>query len=188
MREPGPAAPESEPRGAGAEGPRANGPQAAFDLACRYLTTRERCAAQVRAYLARRAFAADEIDAAIRLLQEKRFVDDLRYARQYGAVRSRRSPRSGAWLMRELMQDGIDRETADRAVSEFLARVPEEDLARRVLSRLAGGASRGLTGPEWNDLRSRAAQRLRSRGFRPSFALRWIAEIREEPGSEDMQE
>ena len=155
MRKPGPAASDSRPRGA-------------FDLACRYLASRERCAAQVRAYLERRGADADEIDTAIRHLREKRLVDDLRYARLYVEVRSRRSPRSGAWLVRELIEDGVDRETAQLAVSEFLNQVSEDDLARRILAKLSGR--------DRKDLQSRAVQRLRARGFPASIAFRWAKE------------
>lgn len=140
-------------------------PRGAFEIACRYLTSRERCAAQVRSYLERKSFSADEIDAAIRLLQEKRFVDDLRYARAYAEVRSRRSPRSGAWLVRELAIRGVDRGTARKAVDEFLRETPEEDLALRLLARMAGDRRPNLA--------QRAVQRLRSRGFRSSIAIAW---------------
>jgi regulatory protein len=140
----------------------------AFESACRYLETRERCAAQVREYLGRRGFPSDEVEKAIGTLTQKRLVDDLRYARLYVEVRSRRSPRSGALLVRELSRDGIDRETAARAVDEFMSQISEEDLARRVLAKVRGR--------DMKILRTRAIQRLASRGFRTSFALKWLRE------------
>jgi len=143
-------------------------PRGAFEIACRYLAPRERCAVQVRAYLERHGFGADAIAETIRLLREKRFVDDFRYAQAYVEVRSQRAPRSGAWLARELFARGVDRETARRAVDEFLAGTSEEVLARRLLARMTGDA-----GP---DLAQRAARRLRSRGFRPAIAIAWAKE------------
>ena len=65
--------------------------------------------------------------------------------------------------MRELVTRGVGPETARQVVSEFLAEVPEEELARRVLEKLPG------SGEEWM---RRAARRLVSRGFRASLALR----------------
>jgi regulatory protein len=137
-------------------------PKGAFARACRYLTARERCAGEVRTYLSKHGFADDEIDATIRRLQERRFVDDVRYARLYVESRSRQAPRSGALLVKELRRRGIDPETARSAVGEFLRRVPEEDLARRLIGKIRGG------GADWEE---RAARRLRARGFRPSIAL-----------------
>jgi regulatory protein len=138
-------------------------PRDAFGAACRYLTARERCAVEVRAYLRRSGFSAEEIEPAIERLVSERLVDDVRYARLYVEMRSRRSPRSGALLARELMARGIGAETARTAVSEFLTEVPEEELARRLLERLPG------SGEAW---KRRAARRLVSRGFRASLALR----------------
>jgi SOS response regulatory protein OraA/RecX len=147
----------------------------AFQTACRYLTARERCAAQVRTYLERHAFSADEITEAIRNLQEKRFVDDFRYARAYVEMRSRRAPRAGRWLVRELIARGIDRETAQRAVDDFLREIPEEALARRLLARMGG---RGRA-----DVVQRAALKLRSRGFHAAIAIAWAREEGIEAGA-----
>ncbi len=147
-------------------------PRDAFDLACRYLTAREKCAAQVRDYLRRKGFTDEEIASAVALLVGRRLVDDLRYARLYAESRSRRSPRSGAYLIRELITRGVDGETARLAVAEFLKDVPEEELARRILAKLPAG------GP---DATQRAARRLVARGFKASLALR-TERLREEPG------
>jgi regulatory protein len=142
----------------------------AFSRACRYLTARERCESEVRVYLRRRGFEETEIDSAVTLLKERKFVDDLRYARLYVESRSRNAPRSGLLLTKELRRRGVDAETAKTAVSEFLRRVPEEQLARRLIAKLPG------EGAEW---RERAARKLRARGFRPSIALRGHVDIEE---------
>lgn len=148
----------------------AEGSRDAFARACRYLTARERCASEVRTYLRKQRFEEDEIESAIRRLQEHRYVDDLRYARMYVESRSRSAPRAGVLLVKELRRRGVGGETARAAVAEFLRRVPEEELARRVIAKLPG------EGAEW---RERAARRLRARGFRPSIALRGHVEEEE---------
>lgn len=142
----------------------------AFSRACRYLTALERCESEVRVYLRRRAYPETEIDAALHLLKERKLVDDLRFARLYVESRSRSAPRSGFFLTKELRRRGVDAETAKTAVSEFLSRVPEEQLARRLIAKLPG------EGAEW---RERAARKLRARGFRPSIALRGHVDIEE---------
>lgn len=159
-----------------AEGP----PRDAFAAACRYLTARERCAAEVRSYLRRAGFDGEEIDPAIDRLLTERLVDDMRYSRLYVESRSRRAPRAGALLVRELTTRGVSMETARRAVEEFLAEVPEEELARRVIERLPGN------GEQW---KRRAARRLVSRGFRPSLVLRGTrgsgSDLGKQPATDD---
>jgi SOS response regulatory protein OraA/RecX len=145
-------------------------------MACRYLAVSERCAAQVRDYLRRKGFEAEEADRTIDLLKERRLVNDLRFARLYVESRCRRSPRSRALLVKELRIKGVEAETARQVVSDFLREVPEEELARRVLSRLPAG------GP---DARERAARRLRSRGFGTAAALEHGVE-HDDPGSDDL--
>lgn len=134
-----------------------------FAEACRYLTARERCAEEVRGHLRRRGYAREEIDEAIARLLERRLLDDRRFARLYVESRSRSSPRSGAFLVRELRRRGVDAETARAAVRDFLREVPEETLARLLLEKLK---------PRGPDGRERAARRLRARGFRAALALR----------------
>jgi regulatory protein len=148
-----------------AEGPGrlASGRKGAFASACSYLTRRERCTAEVRDYLRRHGYPAEEIAEALRRLVALEYVDDLRYARLYVRMRSRNSPRSGTFLRRELVRRGIARETARQAVDELLVEVPEDELARRLIAKLPG------EGKQW---RERAARRLRARGFRPSLVLR----------------
>lgn len=138
-----------------------------FQLACRYLTNRERCRAEVRTYLRRKGYGQEPIERALERLAERKYVDDVRYARLYVQVRSRNAPRSAQFLIKELRRRGIDHETARSAVSEFFREVSEEELARRVLAKLPG------EGRQW---RERAARRLRARGFRPSLALRDFTE------------
>ena len=151
-------------RGRSADGPQEprERPRDPFEMACRYLAVSERCAAQVRDYLRRKGFEVEEAARTIDLLKTRRLLDDLRFARLFVQSRCRRSPRSRALLIKELRVKGVDAETAQQAVSEFLLEVPEEELARRVVERLA---SRGPAD------RERAARRLRSRGFRASAAL-----------------
>ncbi len=137
------------------------------------MATRERCAAQVREYLARKRFAKEEIEAAIETMVSRRLIDDARFARVWVEARARSSPRAGRLLIAELRAKGIDGETAREAVARFLEEVPEEELAERVLARRRGraaGAAAGTPGGERED-RERTARALTSRGFRSSFAL-----------------
>lgn len=143
----------------------------AFDAGCRYLASTERTSTQVRGHLRKKGYDQDAIDEAVRALVARGFLDDARYARLYVENRTRRSPRSGALLVRELLIRGVERDIAQHAVRELLATVPEDALALRALDRIASSRR----DPE------RAARRLRSRGFRGAMALRAIRASAEDP-------
>ncbi len=134
----------------------------AYAAACAFITPRERCAAEVRAYLSRKGFETAAIEEALRRLIGERLVDDMRYARIFVESRARRSPRSGRFLIREIRARGVEAAIAEQAVAELLREIPEKELARRVVAKVTG------SGQVWL---GRAARRLQARGFRPSLAL-----------------
>lgn len=134
----------------------------AYAAACAYIAPRERCSAEVKSYLARKGFDPEAAGEAIGRLLAERLVDDMRYARLFAESRARRSPRSGRLLIRELRERGVDAAIAEEAVAELLREVPERELARRIVAKVAG------SGQSWL---GRAARRLQSRGFHPSLAL-----------------
>jgi regulatory protein len=150
----------------------------AFDAACRYLASRERATSQVRDYLRRKGYDTSAIQEALERMIGRGFLDDERFARLYIESRTRRSPRSGALLVRELLTRGVDREIAQRVVRAFLEAMPEEDLARRALDRI----------PIGGDDPERAVRRLRSRGFRGGLSLRVIREKAGEKRDDEVQE
>jgi regulatory protein len=105
---------------------------------------------------------AAERETVLNRLTAERLVDDLRYARLYVESRARRSPRSRSLLLAELRRRGVAPEAAGQAIEEFFREVPEEELARRILTKLP------QSGEDWKE---RAARRLRARGFRASAVL-----------------
>ncbi|MGI6735801.1 MAG: regulatory protein RecX [Anaerovoracaceae bacterium] len=76
------------------------------DLSLRYLTYRDRTEEEMRRYLRRKGFAAEETEAEIEALRELRLLDDVRFARQYLAASFARG-RGLLRVRRELRQKGV---------------------------------------------------------------------------------
>lgn len=117
------------------------------------LAVRERTEAQLRAALERKAYPADEVDAAIAQLQRLRFLDDRRAAESLARTQLT-AHQSRAATLRKLESIGVDAAQAEIAVREVAAEVRHGDeAAARALLR-----KRGLSG-------LKAARFLAGRGF-----------------------
>ncbi len=112
----------------------------AYTTALTLLSRRELSTAQLRARLARRKFAAAEIDAAIERLSSDRTLDDKRVAiaaaRMEGAVRRRGRRRA----IQRLQQLGISSDVAKAAVDEVFDQIDEPALLDQALDRKLKGA------------------------------------------------
>ncbi|MFO7172899.1 MAG: regulatory protein RecX [Bacillota bacterium] len=113
------------------------------DRALRYLAARPHARAELRRKLARGNFPPEAIDRALAWLEERGWVDDAAFARQYiQAHRAGRGARGQRRLARELRQKGVDPAVVAAALAEAFAGDDglEEALAlaRSRLQRLAG--------------------------------------------------
>ena len=89
----------------------------AYTSALRILQYRFNSEHELRRKLAAKRFEKSEIDAAIERLRKEKWIDDDRFAGAY--VRTRASRKVGpARIKRELSAAGVDRATADRALTE----------------------------------------------------------------------
>lgn len=99
------------------------------------LSRRELSEAQVRQRLARRGFAADDIDEAIERLKRERALDDRRVAGAIARTEISAKRRGRLRVNQKLAQAGIDRSTARDAVDETFADVDEDALLASALAR-----------------------------------------------------
>ena len=89
----------------------------ARDRAIKYLARFARTELQVRRYLQRKQYTADEINEAIEFLREHRFLNDSSYAQSY--IASRISRGDGPIKIKSLlMQKGISASEARRILKE----------------------------------------------------------------------
>ena len=146
--------------GEDSERKRARTPATALSYAVKLLSARPYSERKLREKLANK-FPRDEIDSAIRRLRAERLLDDARYAEDFVRARTATRPRSGFVLVRELMQRGIARSTAQEVVNRLVPAESHETLARELLSRKQA-MYRGLDEPT---RRRRLTAFLARRGF-----------------------
>ncbi len=90
----------------------------ALALAYRYINTRERTVAEVRARLERAVLPESEITAAIAELVEFSYVDDVRYARVFTQDKRRLEAWGNERIERALRERGVDRTVIEEALAE----------------------------------------------------------------------
>jgi len=117
-----------------------------YETACELLAARPHFRAELAAKLARRGFAAPEIEPALDRLEAQGFLDDVAAARGLVASRLRRSAEGSARLRAELERRGAP----PQAVAAALGDLPEDDLpaareaARRCRAKTPAALARHL--------------------------------------------
>jgi len=125
--------------------------------ALRFLARRDRTEAQVRAYLSRTGASSGRIRALIKQFVKRGYLNDERYALRWASARLARRPMGRERLEAELIGQGLDRDTTERALEQVYGGRSERDLARALLNQSSD--LRTLRG------RSRGANLLRRHGF-----------------------
>ena len=152
-------------------------PRIARERALRLLGYRDRSSTDLRARLVADGFTSRVAADVVADLSHVSLVDDDRYAastarnltsvRGFGRSRARRV----------LLSQGVDAQTADRAVSEALPAEAEEEAARSLARALARRPDAST---------ERVATRLARRGYPTALALRLAQEAVAEAGGDDM--
>lgn len=132
----------------------------AYGRALRYLRPRLRSRLELERRLKRYGYGADVIDAVIRLLAERRLLDDRAFAGAWVRDRVRLKPKSRRALRAELAAKGVAPEEVEAALDENVDEA-EEALARRAL----GGRVEALKAKGERDGRAAALSFLARRGF-----------------------
>ena len=167
----------------------------AREAAYSYLASRMRTAAEVRRHLSGKGYDGDEINDAVNELIGMRYLDDYVYAMRYYEY-NREKRRGVLRAERELIERGVDRETASNAKEDFLYENSVDEfrdaleIARRELSgrgsvtcddgaadASCGEAESADAAPD-DRLRGRIARKLESKGFSRSDIFRVLEEIR----------
>ena len=91
----------------------------AFEAACSYLASRMRTTGEVRKHLEGKEYAEEEITEAVNDLIGLRYLDDYLYALRYYEY-NREKKRGVLRAERELLEKGVDKETARNAKEDFL--------------------------------------------------------------------
>jgi regulatory protein len=113
----------------------------AYVAGLKMLARRELSEAQLRLRLARRAFAARDIDQAVERLRQDRALDDRRVALACARTETGLRHRGRMRVLRQIESLGIARDIARAAVAEVFAELDEPSLLQRALERRLRGGS-----------------------------------------------
>jgi regulatory protein len=99
----------------------------AYQTALSYIGYKDRTKFEVTTRLEKGDFPPEIIQRTISDLEEKEYINDLRFAQQWVEIRSETKPRGRYLLKLELKKKGIE----DSVITDALTNIPdEEDLAR----------------------------------------------------------
>ncbi|MDO4869384.1 MAG: RecX family transcriptional regulator [Bacillota bacterium] len=144
----------------------------AIDKALYYLNIKPRTRQQVIDYLQKKEFEQDEIDAAVRELEEYRYIDDYNYCQLYFEMGFEKSRGIGR-IKRELLSKGVDKEIIEEAL-ENMGQVPDQyDMARQ----LAESILQTLHDEDKQKLKAKLARRLAGRGFAADVVYRTVNQV-----------
>ena len=165
--------------------------KSAFEAACSYLANRMHTTAEVKKHLQSKGYGDDEITEAVNDLIGMRYLDDYLYASRYYEY-NRDKRRGVKRAERELIEKGIDRETARNAKEDFLygQNVDEfEDAletARKEVYTKKDIFGDEVTVREMDDrLSAKIARKLESKGYSRSDIFRVLDTLRRETNSDD---
>jgi regulatory protein len=127
----------------------------ARNRALRYLTYRDRTEHEMRTYLAGKDFDPPTVNFVMDYLKRLGYVDDTRFARQWGRYRIECKQFGRFRLKQDLRAKGLDDELIEHTLLELYGEHDEKQLAR-------DAAQQKL--PRWKNL-DKAKQRQRLAGF-----------------------
>ena len=144
----------------------------AIDRAIYYLNIKPRTRKQVIDYLTKKEYEQEEIETAVKELEEYNYIDDENYCRLYFEMGFEKR-RGISRIKRELAEKGVDRALIDQ-VLESLEDVPDQlELAMeegRII--LEGCDTSDLDFKEKQKLMAKVSRRLASKGFTADIAYK----------------
>lgn len=123
------------------------------------LSRRDNSEAEMRAKLAKKKFAAADIEKAIAWLKEKKYLNDREFARSYAASILRQKAVGPKWIAMKLKEKKIAASTIEAAVDEAFGAGKEKKIAVQAAAKW-----RQINPAKAQD-RNRLTRFLLSRGF-----------------------
>jgi regulatory protein len=140
----------------------------------RLLAGRELSVSECRARLLDRDHPAEEVEAAIAELLERRALDDERVANGYARTAVNVKGRGRLRVQHELLAKGIAREVASAAVAAVFADIDERTLVDRAIQKKLRHRAQPITTAE----HARLYQHLMRQGFSPAVVAEALRKLR----------
>ena len=133
----------------------------AKNQALRYLSYRDRSKWEITQYLEKKQHSHLVIQQTLEYLENFDYVDDQRFALQWGQFNINKKKLGRNRLYLELLNKGIDRETLENILSTLYENNPEIQLAKECASK----KWESLKGVQADKKKRRLFQHLKRRGF-----------------------
>jgi regulatory protein len=146
--------------------------QRALEFAHAYLNRRERTVAEIRRQLERRGISPRSAEAAIAVLTEQGYVNDVRFAELFVSDKRELEQWGNERIRRGLLERGIEREVAERALEADADDGPQETELQRAVAVLR---RRFPVAPSDHRERQRALGVLLRKGYDSELALDALA-------------
>ena len=127
----------------------------------KYLSYRDRSKWEITQYLEKKQHSHLVIQQTLEYLENLDYVDDQRFAMQWGQFNINKKKLGRNRLYLELLNKGIDRETLENILSTLYENNPEIQLAKECASK----KWESLKGVEADKKKRRLFQHLKRRGF-----------------------
>ena len=147
------------------------------DAALRFLSSRNRTAAELERYLKKKEFAADEIQNLIEEFKSYGYLDDSRYCCEYFHYAFSRGKGKRRVVM-ELREKGVEPQVIQLALEEYEPEMSERARARNEAEKILRAAEIGSQEPVSEKLLGRVARRLQSKGYSSDIIYSIIGELR----------
>jgi len=143
--------------------------------ALRYLSYRDRSKLEVTHYLEKKEHSCSVIQQALDFLIKLNYVDDQRFALEWGRYKINRQKLGKSLLYVELLNKGIDKEILESTLTTLYEDNPEAELA----TQCARKKWNSLTGVEEQKKKRRMIQHLKRRGFSSDIIYQSLKNVSE---------
>ncbi len=157
--------------------------KSAFDTAVDLLSRRDHASRELARKLGQKGFDGEEIERALRRLEDLNYLNDARFAK--AAAKERLHKRRGLRdVRRYLLQKGLDGELVEESLRELARQEDEESLAFEAALRKLSG----LREPDAQKRKQKLVRHLISRGFDGELVYRVVTQAEKHHGSDQSRD
>ena len=141
--------------------------------AIRYLVYRDRSRNEIARYLKGKAFSVNAVDETLAFLEDNDYINDPRFALQFGKSRIENKKLGKLRLERELKNKGLENQIISETLSSLYKEYDEQEIAMVCAIKKLKSLSTNDIGKE----RSRLARFLERKGFASSLVYQVVTRL-----------
>ena len=150
--------------------------------AIRYLVYRDRSRNEIICYLKGKKFSANAVDETLAFLEDNDYVNDQRFALQFGRSRIENKKVGRLRLERELRNKGLERQLIDETLSSLYKEYDEREIAMSCAKKKLSSSSPNDSKKE----RGRLARFLERKGFPTGIVYQVVTHLIQHVSNNDL--